>query len=96
MAKDKRSYEEDDGRTIADMSGIESQPMFLPRSRKRRRDLVEPESSASERPWEESGKFSREERNAAVRGALKASFLIAGVYIVGLGLLIWALLALWQ
>lgn len=95
MANDKRSYE-DDGRTIADMSGIESQPMFLPRSRKRRRELLEPESSHSKRPWEESGKFSREERHAAMFGALKASLLIAGVYIVGLGLAIWALLALWR
>ena len=36
MRKNERICEDDDGRTIADMSGIEPQPMLIPRIRKRR------------------------------------------------------------
>lgn len=36
MAK-KRTYEDDDGRTIADMSGLEPMPMLFPRIPKAKR-----------------------------------------------------------
>ena len=75
-------YEEDDGRTIADMSGIERQPTFLPHFH---------------RPWESAaGELTREERNAAIRGALKAGLLIAGVYILAAAALIVAMQLLWS
>lgn len=35
-------YEEDDGRTIADMSGIERQPTFLPHFHRKRSDFPRP------------------------------------------------------
>ena len=35
-------YEEDDGRTIADMSGIERQPTFLPHLHRKRSDFSAP------------------------------------------------------
>ena len=31
MAREKKIYSDDDGRVIADMSGIERQPLVLPR-----------------------------------------------------------------
>ena len=91
-------YEEDDGRTIADMSGIERQPAFLPHFRRKRSDFSAPESPrATDRPWENSvGELTREERSAAIRGALKAGMLIAGVYIGAAALLILAIQALWS
>ena len=92
-------YEEDDGRTIADMSGIESQPLLVPRIRKRadRADFREPDApEANDRPWDTSGELSREERNAAIRGALKAGLLIAGVYILAAAALIVAMQLLWS
>ena len=53
MSKKKRFYEDDDGRTIADMSGIEPQPLLIPRIPKRadRADFAEPDAAkANDRP----------------------------------------------
>ena len=36
MRRNERIYEDDDGRTVADMSDIEPQPMLIPRIYKRR------------------------------------------------------------
>ena len=99
MRKKERIYEDDDGRTIADMSGIEPQPMLIPRIRKRadRADFREPDASAeNDRPWDTSGKLSREERNAAIGGALKAGLLIGGVFLAAGALAILAMQALWS
>ena len=73
MRKKERIYEDDDGRTIADMSGIEPQPMLIPRIRRR-----------------------RDERNAAIGGALKAGLLIGGVFLIAGALAILAMQALWS
>lgn len=85
----KRVYDDDDGRTIADMSGVERQPMFLPRLP--RRDSPGPTRqegpAEEERPWEETG-LSPEERRWYILGALKAAMLIALAFIVGLGLVV--------
>ena len=91
-------YEEDDGRTIADMSGIERQPAFLPHFHRRRSDFSAPEEPrANDRPWESAvGELAREERNAAIRGALKAGLLIEGVYILAAAALIIAMQLLWS
>ena len=93
-------YEEDDGRTIADMSGIVPQRTFLPR-RKPREDAPSGEgfdlTPKEKRPWESAaGELTREERNAAIRGALKAGLLIAGVYILAAAALIVAMQLLWS
>ena len=73
MRRNERIYEDDDGRTVADMSGIEPQPMLIPRIHKRRdrADFREPDvPEANDRPWDTSGELNREERNAAIGGAL--------------------------
>lgn len=79
MAK-KRTYEDDDGRTIADMSGIEPMPALFPRIPKAEKQAQESKTSAN-RPWENGETFTKEERRAAMGGALKAALLIAGVFI---------------
>ena len=92
----RRSHEpyEDDGRTIADMSGV-SFPAAPDFSRP-----PKPEAGPAageprpERPWEDRT-FSREERRAVVFGALKATLLIAAAFLLGLGAVTWLLLALW-
>ena len=99
MRKKERIYEDDDGRTIADMSGIEPQPMLIPRIHKRRdrADFREPDApAANDRPWDTSGELSREERNAAIGGALKAGLLIGGVFLTAGALAILAMQALWS
>ncbi len=99
MRRNKRIYEDDDGRTVADMSGIEPQPMLIPRIYKRRdrADFREPDApEANDRPWDTSGELSREERNAAIGGALKAGLLIGGVFLIAGALAILAMQALWS
>ena len=74
----KRDDFEDDGRTIADMSGIGPAPTLRPHRRKA--DAPPPEP-ANDRPWEQ---------------VLKATLAIAGVYLVGLGVLLAVLFLLWK
>ena len=82
-----KQYEEDDGRTIADMSGLAPRTPFGFR-RKERRELSAPaEESREDRPWEQQG-TSREDRRSYIWGALSAALLIALAFIVGLGLII--------
>ena len=86
----KKVYDDDDGRTIADMSGIERQPLFLPRMPKRPPPAppAQPEPERGhDRPWETS-ELSPEERRWYILGALKASMLIALAFIGGLGLIV--------
>ena len=73
MAK-KRTYEDDDGRTIADMSGLEPMPMLFPRIPKAKKESEEPEGN-DDRPWENGEAFTDDQRRAAVGGALKAALL---------------------
>ena len=99
MRRSERIYKDDDGRTVADMSGIEPQPMLIPRIRKRadRADFREPDApEANDRPWDTSGELSREERNAAIGGALKAGLLIGLTFLVAGALAIIAMQTMWS
>lgn len=90
MSRDAKKYEDDDGRTIADMSDIQGQNLFsfkLPDKKSRNEEI-------NDRPWE--NRMSREERRATVFGALGASLAIGMCYIVGLGAVIAFLLLLWH
>jgi hypothetical protein len=80
--EDKRPYEEDDGRVIADMSGIEKQPLFFPsadsikRVKENRSDFAEPPvRSVSSGPEN----LDNEGRRAMIAGALSAMLLIGGL-----------------
>ena len=99
MRRNGRTYEDDDGRTVADMSGIEPQPMLIPRIYKRRdrADFREPDApDANDRPWDTSGELNREERNAAIGGALKAGLLIGLTFLVAGALAIIAMQTMWS
>ena len=76
----KKSYDDDDGRVVADMSGVERQPMVLPRFR-RRKDEPEPEGE----------QMSREDRMVILKSAIGASLLIGGIFIAAGALVIWIL-----
>ena len=81
----KRKEWEDDGRTVADMSGLDRPTLFGHKegvSRKKRQvasdgDYVPP--------------LSRGDRWAFLLGTMKASLLIALAFLGGLGLCIWLL-----
>jgi len=81
--KEKR-YEEDDGRTIADMSGIEPQPMLMPSAssiKKLREGRDEPDVPGRTAQKYDYGpeQLDREGRRAAIGGAISAWLLIGGL-----------------
>ena len=82
MAK-KKQYSDDDGRTIADMSGVERNPLIIPRFPKKAQN--EPKNAeitdVEDRPWENND-LSKEERRSVIFGAMSASALIALLFIV--------------
>ena len=93
----KKVYDDDDGRTIADMSGLEFPGAFSFRGVRPKKPEPEREgdqSGTADRPWEaQKDQFSKSERRMAILGALKAAMLIGAAYIIGLGLLIWLMVA---
>ena len=96
----KKEWDDDDGRTIASMSEVGRQNLFIPRKpihdeRKQNVPETEYESSKNDRPWERSEQFSKQERRWYALGALKAALLIAMAFIVGLGLAILVMIWLW-
>ena len=105
MRNTSRLPKEDDGRQIADMSGIERSNLFMPRfvknstSNAARRDAPpEPgQQPEPDRPWEQGmNDLSPKERRMYILGAIKASMLIGLVYVGGLGAVILVLLWLWK
>ena len=86
-----RTYDDDDGRVIADMSDLRRQPMVLPRLPKRKKDSDGPEASA-----QPELELTKEERRSYVRGAIGATLLIAGIFIAAAAVVITLLLLLWH
>lgn len=58
-------------------------------------DLYREPDEMDEEPLDPELKLSRQEQRWIIFGALKSALLIGGIYIVGAGLLIWFLLAIW-
>ena len=90
--KQRKQYEDDDGRTIADMGDVSSPSLFTFR-REAPRENREPSPNTERTPNESP--FTPEERRIYVFAALKASLLIAAAFIVGLGLAILLMILLW-
>ena len=83
----RREPFEDDGRTVADMSGIyRESPLRLPR-----RKTEKMQEDTQPKPA-----YTRKERIWAMLGAMKAVLVIAGVYILGLLVLLAILLLIWK
>ncbi len=91
MAKKPRLPEDDDGRTIADMSGISGPSLYT-----FRRPKKTDESGESKGPPGPQNELTRKEKLMFMLGALKASLLIVSAYLVGMGLVILLLLFLWR
>lgn len=88
----KKRYEDDDGRTFADMSQVERPHFFGSFPDKHERDKVWHKKSSAMGAEDE---MTGQERRWYVLGAMKASLLIALAYIVGLGLLVLLMVSLW-
>lgn len=90
MIGKKRTYEDDDGHTIADMSGVSRPNVFLPRLPPRQhspKPAPQPGPPEERAPWEQVN-LSREERWWYILGAMKAALLIALAFGAGLGLVV--------
>ncbi|MBE6538499.1 MAG: hypothetical protein E7671_03435 [Ruminococcaceae bacterium] len=94
--KKKKVYDDDDGRSIADMSGLDPHHPFTPRIKWNRgqADGNSEQKNGEDRPWEEHP-LSKEERRAFIWGALGAALLIGAVFVAGLALVIWLMLTFW-
>lgn len=80
--KKKRKYDDDDGRTIADMSDIGGAPRF---AGGRLAGKAPDDMSDSKMPYVE---MSKKDRRIWIFAAMKAGLLVALVYIIGAVLLI--------
>ncbi|MCH5324232.1 MAG: hypothetical protein J1E39_03360 [Eubacterium sp.] len=86
----KKVYDDDDGRTIADMSGTyQAQPFSFKRKQSENEKPEKSEKDSSE------FSFSNDERKMYVLGALSSALLIALAFIVGLGLIVLLMLLIW-
>lgn len=79
MAKKKR-YDDDDGRTIADMSGVSKTPLIIPKPFDRHDDVDMPEE---EKPHQAENlpELSGGERRSFIFGALSAALAIGLVFV---------------
>ena len=93
----------DDGRTIASMSGVERQNLFVPKMNTHDdRDSFGSDSANNagsdfekDRPWDQSGRLSKEETRWYALGALRAALLIGLAFIVGLGAAVLLMILIW-
>lgn len=90
----KKQYEDDDGRSFADMSQIE-RPNFFSFGRMPERSTHDNDRSRKAQAPSAGDEMSKQERRWYVLGAMKASLLIGLAYVVGLGLLILLMVYLW-
>ncbi len=85
-----RDYDDDDGRVIADMSGIDDRPVVS-------RWLGLPQGSEPKRQikTQPSQEMDSEERRFFIFGAMKASLMIGMVYVVIFAIVIGILVLIW-
>ena len=85
MAKQRKRYDDDDGRVIASMN-VDGMPWYQ-RSQRFDRNKREQASDFSD--------LTKEETREIVKGAMKASLLIAGIFILAMLLFILFCLYVW-
>ena len=87
----KKKYDDDDGRTIADMSGLERPNMIMPQ-------FGHPKNKNQTKATSDGNNtdLSREERRSYIGGALLAALLITAIFIVVFGVAIWLMLTVWR
>lgn len=85
----KKQEDWDDGRTVADMSGISRPGLFGQGIKREKPD----EAAQTGKP---PVKLTRGEKLAFIAGALKAALLIAFVFIAVLGLAIFIMTRIWR
>ena len=85
MKKQKEPFE-DDGRTIADMSGVSRTPFLIPRI---------PGSGRQKKADGKGAELSKTEEKSVIGAAVLAGLAVALVFIAAGALLIWLLTLVW-
>ena len=82
MAEKEKHWEDDDGRTIADMSQVKRPSLFgnLPGSVYKREEKPEEQETRKAAPWVDDS-LSKQDRHAFFLGTMKASLLIGAAYL---------------
>lgn len=93
MKKKRKIYDDDDGRTIADMSGVGNPSPIFGGYIEHKTEQTEQQD---ERPEMQPFDMTRKERGAYILGALGAALLIGMVFMVGLGLAILLMILVWS
>ena len=85
----KKTYDDDDGRIVADMSDIERQPLIVPRLDRlhNKSKPVSLDNNEEEKPWE-MNELSKKEKSSFIAGALGATLLIGADFAVVGGIVI--------
>ena len=101
MARNKdftHETEEDDGRTIADMSRVEpaTSSMFGFRTLRRRRGGTDGADGGIDESRRQAAELSGKDTFRYILGAVGAGLLIGGVFIGVFGLFIWFLVTIWS
>ena len=92
----KKIYDDDDGRTIADMNGVGAPSAIFGGYVKKDVNRDENGSDGNKMPEVQPFDMTRKERKMYIFGALGAALLIAGAFIVGLGLAILLMVLAWS
>ena len=95
----RKEYDEsDDGRIVADMTGIERRRvLFGRRPEGKRGELMEPEKEQKpSSPYYADEEVSGEQRKWYILGTLKAALMIGAVYAVAFGLAILLMILIWN
>ena len=88
MAKQKKTYDDDDGRVVASMN-MDGMPWHIRDGIKRR------EQQAKDPNRLDFSDLTEEETREIVKGTMKAALLIAGVFIAGLTLFLLFCVFVW-
>lgn len=96
MGRGRDLYDDDDGRTIADMSQVSLPPRWTPGFSHRSKNGVKESGDKVTSGAREKSALSARQRRWYAYGALKAGLLIGFVYVAGAGILIGILLWLWN
>ena len=83
----KKIYDDDDGRTIADMSGIQRQPLMIPRFKKKEKPASESEAEREKPEWEKD-ELNRKQRGALIGGTLLATIVVLAIFAAVIALVI--------
>ena len=94
MTKKNRPWD-DDGRTVADMSGVRRSGLFTFRRVDQPPAARQPDDGTGDVPREQP-EMPKQERRSYIAGALGAALLIAGVFIAAGAVLIALLTTVWK